>query len=163
MAARVRLIRPSCWSSGQNVPETGGGCDGPLGMAREANADALVAKWRRGNLVCEGDPCERPMRRLRGKGAGGGRGGTGTSDTTLVPVLRAKRARPFVFIGGDGPQVVKTTARAAKEDGLAGAHERVQWPQASQSASAFWLEGRCWPLMTLDADARRRGAAPSGD
>ena len=32
---------------------TGGWCDGPLGMAREAKADALVAKWRQGNLVCE--------------------------------------------------------------------------------------------------------------
>ena len=27
-----------------------GGCDGPLGMAKEANGDALAAIWRRGNL-----------------------------------------------------------------------------------------------------------------
>ena len=44
----------------------GGGCDGPLGMAKEANDDALAAIWRRGNLVHEDEPRERHMSRSQG-------------------------------------------------------------------------------------------------
>ena len=76
----------------------GGGCDGPLGMAKEANDDALVAIWRRGNLVREGVPCKHPRRRSQDRGKEEDAAALGTSNTDPAPVLRAKPARPFVFI-----------------------------------------------------------------